>query len=144
MTHEYAGKYAEKHQDKKPDNKIAARIKEKETENSITCAQAHAIAGELNVAPLEVGTTIDLLNIRIKKCQLGLFGNGMLKADASNDSDIDPDIRKAIEDSLVNGRLPCLSAWEISGRYNITKTRIGALCQLISMKISSCQLGAFK
>ncbi len=144
MTHEYAGKYAEKHQGKKLDKKIAVQIKEKETDNSITCAQAHRIVENLNVAPLEVGTAIDLLNVRIKKCQLGLFGNGMLKAGASNGNDIDTDLRQAVEASLINNRLPCLSAWEISDRLNIAKTKIGALCQLINVKISTCQLGAFK
>ena len=50
------------------------RTKKKMKNNRISCAGAHKIASVLHAAPAEVGRTIDLLEARIVKCQLGLFG----------------------------------------------------------------------
>ena len=74
MTHKDAGKYGAKHPGANLDERIASHIKEKITDNTISCAEAHRIAGDLDIDPVDVGTTIDLLEVRIKKCQLGLFG----------------------------------------------------------------------
>jgi hypothetical protein len=76
MAHENAGHYSAKRGGAKLDERIAASIREKISENRISCAEAHLIAGKLDVDPGEVGTAIDLLEVRIIKCQLGLFGHG--------------------------------------------------------------------
>ncbi len=144
MTHEDAGKYAEKHQGINLDEKIASRIKEKVTENTITCAKAHRTAEDLKVTPGEVGTAIDLLNVRIKKCQLGLFGYGKQIAGTPEDNNSNPEIQQAVEASLFSNRLTCRAAWDISKRFNIPKIKIGTLCESMNIKISTCQLGAFK
>ena len=76
MTHEDAGHYAAKHPEEKIDPAIADAIAVKEKEGRVTCAAAHAIAKKLNRSPQVVGINIDLLEKRIRRCQLGLFGYG--------------------------------------------------------------------
>jgi catabolite regulation protein CreA len=73
MTHEDVGKYVKRRHGAKLNEMIAVRIKEKISENAISCAEVHSIAVKLNADPAEVGTTIDLLEVRINKCQLGAF-----------------------------------------------------------------------
>jgi len=51
-------------------------------DGKLTCYQAHAIAEELGVDPLDVGRAADEAGIRISCCQLGLFGYGS-KADGT-------------------------------------------------------------
>jgi hypothetical protein len=144
MTHEDAGNYAGKRRGAALNETIAARIKEKISNNRISCAEAHSIAAELNADPDDVGTAIDLLEVRIIKCQLGLFGYGKQKNIPALPDTIDPDIELAIKSSLVNDRLACSTAWEIAKRFNVSKAMVSAVCEKMKIKISPCQLGAFK
>jgi hypothetical protein len=143
MAHEDAGNYAGKRRGAKLNEMIAAKIKEKISENKISCAEAHSIALKLNVNPAEVGTAIDLLEVRINKCQLGLFGHGKQKNIPPLPDKINPEIESAINSSLANGRLPCSTAWEISKRFKMSKSTAAAMCEKMKIKISPCQLGAF-
>ncbi len=144
MTHEDAGNYAGKRRGAELNEAIAAKVKEKISENKISCSEAHSIAAELNVDPGEVGIAIDLLEVRIIKCQLGLFGHGKEKNIPALPDTIDPDIEPAIRSSLVNGRLACSAAWEIAKRFHVSKAMVSAVCEKMKIKISPCQLGAFK
>jgi hypothetical protein len=144
MTHKDAGKYALKHPGKNLDEKIASRIKEKSADNTISCAKAHGIAGELGIAPIDVGTTSDLLEVRLNNCQLGLYGHGDQKKVASVIAKGNEEIRQAIKTGLINGRLPCAAAWEIARRFGVAKIEIASECDSMKIKINSCQLGAFK
>lgn len=143
MTHEDAGHYGGKRRGMKLNEVIAERIKEKISDNRISCSEAHSIAVELNVTPADMGTAIDLLEIRIIKCQLGLFGYAEKKNIPALSDKINPEIQSAIQTSLMDGRLACSAAWEISKRFKISKPMVSATCETMKIKISPCQLGAF-
>ena len=144
MTHEDAGHYAAKHPPgTKLDSRIAEMVKQKISDGKITCTAAHKIAGELNVSPAEVGVVIDLLEKRISKCQLGLYGYGPQRKIVRPADSVSLQLKKAIEESLVNNLLSCFSSWEIAKRFAISKTDVCAACETFKIKISSCQLGAF-
>jgi len=53
---------------------IKEKIISQTKNNELACAKAFKIADELNVSAAEVGKTADLLEMRLAKCQLGLFG----------------------------------------------------------------------
>jgi len=144
MTHEDTGNYAAKRRGAALNETIAARIKEKISESRISCAEAHSIAAELNVSPEDVGTAIDLLEVRIIKCQLGLFGYGKEKNIPALPDKINPDIELTIKSSLVDNRLPCSTAWGIAKKFKVSKPVISAVCEAMKIKIAPCQLGAFK
>jgi hypothetical protein len=144
MTHEDVGNYAEKRGDAELNEMIAAKIKDKICENTISCAEAHIIAVKLNVDPADVGTAIDLLEVRIIKCQLGLFGYGKQKNIPALSDKINPEIESAVKSSLVNDMLACSAAWKISKRFNVSKPTVAAVCETMKIKISPCQLGAFR
>ncbi|MBM4466681.1 MAG: hypothetical protein FJ014_14200, partial [Chloroflexi bacterium] len=55
---------------------IAAQIKESLTEGRLPCASAFKVARRLEVSPQQVGELADELNVKISRCQLGLFGHG--------------------------------------------------------------------
>ena len=143
MTHEDAGHYAGKRRGVKLNETIAVKIRETISDNKMSCAEAHGVAGKLNVSPAEVGTAIDLLEVRIIQCQLGLFGHGKEKNIAPLPDKIDSEVESAINSSLANGRLPCSTAWEISKRFKMSKSAVAAMCEKMQIKISPCQLGAF-
>jgi hypothetical protein len=52
---------------------LKKRIKEKATKGTISCSEALQIAKDMKIPARAVGKTLDEMNIRIKKCQLGCF-----------------------------------------------------------------------
>lgn len=144
MAHEDAGHYAAKHpQGTEAAPEINQKLQGKITDGRVSCAAAHAIAVELNVAPKEVGIAIDLMEARIHKCQLGLFGyqpeKRMVKA-AENPS---REVEAAINAHLADGRIACKKCWEIAEHLRKKKLDVSSVCEGLGIKINKCQLGAF-
>ena len=144
MTHEDAGHYAAKHpKGVEADPKIVEQIRQKLSDNHISCAAAHEIAATLSVSPAQVGMTIDLLEARITKCQLGLFGYSPQKNIVKPAESVSPDLKKAIETNLIDSHISCERCWEIASQQGLKKIEVASACEALSMKIKPCQLGAF-
>ena len=144
MTHEDAGHYAAKHgPGVKADSKIVDAIKEKMSEGKITCTAAHEISKKLSVSPSEVGKTADLLEARLVKCKLGLFGYSPEKKIVKPADNISSEISSAIGEAMENHRISCFSCWEIAEQLGCGEMDISAACEKSGVKISPCQLGAF-
>jgi hypothetical protein len=145
MTREDQGHYAKKHGFEKDINQaLADRVKTRAVNGSIPCAVAFDIAGDLGVTPKEVGFTIDMLEIKLIKCQLGLFGYGAAKKAPQTDRNRIPALEQAIRDELREGAsLSCSTAWEIARKQAVGKRDVSAACDILNVKIRPCQLGAF-
>jgi len=109
----------------------------------LPCAVAFKIAAELGVSPAEIGKTVDLLDLRLSKCQLGLFGyqpdKKAVKARAPENREMQDALRNALDD----GKLACRDAWDIAGRFKVPKMAVSSACEFLGIKIKPCQLGAF-
>jgi hypothetical protein len=143
MAHEDAGHYAAKHKGAELNEKIAEKVREKMSDGTLSCGAAHVIAEELGVAASEVGITLDLLEVRIGKCQLGLFGYGEKKRIVKPADKVGPELQKEIENSLVDGRLPCKAAWDITEKFKMKRLDLANACEKLKLKINSCQIGSF-
>jgi hypothetical protein len=145
MTHEDAGHYAAKHHpDTNLNPEIAKALDLVVKNGEISCAAAHKIARDLNVTPSDVGVTIDLLEARINRCQLGLYGYEPEKRIVKPADHVPVDLEKTIKDSLVDNRLPCKISWEIAEKFGIPRMNVSAACETLNIKISTCQLGSFR
>ncbi|MBI4763446.1 MAG: hypothetical protein HY787_02415 [Deltaproteobacteria bacterium] len=144
MTHKDKSSYAKKHSPElKLNPTIAEALKQAVSEDKLSCAAAFKVAGKLKVPAAEVGLTIDLLEIPITQCQLGLFGYGPSKKGLTAAETVSPELESAIRGSLVKGKLPCASSWEIAAKFNTAKRAISEACETLKIRISSCQLGTF-
>ncbi len=144
MVHEDAGHYAAKHPGGQIDKTLAAAIAGKAKEGRITCTAAHAIAKKQACSPLVVGMNIDLLENRIRRCQLGLFGYGLKKKKAVKPAAmVTRTLKTAIRKAMEGDRITCQAAWEVAKKMNLTKLEVSSACEAIKIKISKCQLGAF-
>lgn len=142
MTHADEGRYAAKHKSgANPDQKIAAAVGQKAENGKLACAEAERIGAALGVPLAEVGQTLDLLEIRIDRCQLGLFGYPQGKALQPATSD--PGLESSIRDRLDAGKLPCRAAWEIAAERRIARMEVSGMCEKLKIRIKPCQLGAF-
>jgi hypothetical protein len=128
---------------KKMNEELAKAVKARAQEGEIPCAVAFSIAEEMNIPPAEVGFTLDVLGIKVVKCQLGLFGYKPDKRIVKPAEKVSPDREKAIRDSLANGRLPCATAWQLAEQFGLRKMQVSSACESLGIKISACQLGSF-
>jgi len=144
MTHTDAGHYAAKHPDSEINPAIADAIEQKADEGRITCAAAHTIAAQQGCPPKTVGINIDLLEKRIAKCQMGLFGHGSKKGKAvSGSTAVTAELEEAIREAMFGGRITCKAAWDLAKRLGLTKMDVANACETLSVKVAKCQLGAF-
>jgi hypothetical protein len=144
MDLKHSKKFVEKHgPDAQPDRVIKNEILKRTHKNEIPCAVAFKIAKDLQVSPNAVGMTADLMNCRLVKCQLGLFGYHPQKKIVTPQHTVTEDLKNAISEALVQGRLSCKSAWDIANRFNIRKMNVSGACEAMGIKIKYCQLGAF-
>lgn len=144
MTREQGPKFSEKHgADTEMNPVVQQKVEDKSKDNEISCAVAFQIAAEVRATPTDVGKGIDLLDIRLVKCQLGLFGYGPGKKAVKPKPPQSPDLEEAIRAALAEKKLSCRAAWDIAHRFNVPKMAVSAACEALSIKIKPCQLGAF-
>jgi hypothetical protein len=144
MSMEKGKKFSDKHKaTEKPSPEIKNEIEKRSINNEIPCAVAFEIIEDIGVLPAEVGKTIDLMNYKLVKCQLGLYGYTPQKKIVTPQDTTDHDLKNAIQNALVDERLPCVSAWEIAARFQIPKLTVSGIAEAMGVKIKPCQLGAF-
>jgi hypothetical protein len=125
------------------DERIAAVIRERASEGTLPCAEAFRIAEELAVMPLDVGEVADALEVRLVRCQLGLFGYGEEMRIVRPAERVAQDLEQAIRRGLVGRRLPCVEAWAIAARFGLSKLEVAYAAERLEIRIGQCQLGAF-
>jgi hypothetical protein len=144
MAHQDAGHYGAKHKGKQLDHIVAARLKEIRTEPTISCAEAHRIAGELGITPAEIGTAIDLLELRIVRCQLGLFGHGKKGEKTVPVENPDQRLVEQITAQCESGKITCAALWVIADTLKRPRMEAAAVCEGMDIRVRACQLGAFR
>lgn len=144
MTHQDAGKYAKKHPENVTlDLVLAEAIRRELRDGRMGCAAAERLAEQRSTALGRIGQHLDLLEIRIDRCQLGLFGYGAERKAVSPPDQVPVEWEKAIRGALVEGKLPCARAWELAKTLNQPRMALAAACEKLGVKIAACQLGAF-
>jgi hypothetical protein len=116
-------------------------------EAQLPCARAFSAANKLGIAPACVGVLANELDIRISRCQLGLFGYGP-KSEGKHRiavavERLPQDLCDAIRGSLVAKRLPCCAAWRISEELSYPRLLVSSVAENLGIRISNCQLGCF-
>jgi len=144
MTKEDAGHYAKKHlHDSEVKPEIEAALKQLASNGEIPCAVAFKIADDLNIEAGDVGITADLLEMRLTKCQLGLFGYQPVKRIVKPTREVSKDLEEGIRKGLEDGKLSCVTAWRIAKDLGIRKMEVSSACEALEIRLCSCQIGAF-
>jgi hypothetical protein len=144
MTHEDGPEFSGKHPHARlTDEKLKLAVQQRGEDGEVPCAVAFEIAGVLACSPADVGKAVDLLNFKLVKCQLGLYGYKPHKKIVTPIAPDNPAMEQTIRDRLVDGRLPCEQAWAVARRFEVPKMRVSAACEAMGIKIKPCQLGAF-
>lgn len=122
---------------------MADAIRRKTRDGGITCAAAHHIAGMLRRDPLEIGAAILSMGIRIRQCQLGLFGGSSRSGIPTGGKTVLDEIQATIEALAVQNRITCRDCWWIAQNLDISKPAVARCAEALNIKISTCQLSLF-
>ena len=125
------------------ENVIAERVKERAQAGTLSCGAAFRLAEDLEVNPLRVGEAADALDVRLNRCQLGLFGYDGEERIVHPAESVSPELETAIREGLVVGRLPCAVAWALANRFDIPRLDVANAAEKLELRIGQCQLGAF-
>ncbi len=144
MTKKDAGAFASKRpKGEIPEPRIAKAVQEKAAGGEFSCLQAEKITADLQVTMDKVGATLDLLGIRIAKCQLGLFGYAPESRIVKPAPVVSQEMEGTIRQALINNRLPCIAAWSVASAFGLPRMNVAEACEALKIKIKPCQLGAF-
>jgi len=121
------------------DKEILNRV----TDNKLSCVAAFEIAEKLNVRAKDIGEAADRLKVRLADCQLGLFGHNPDKKIVKAKETVSAELESAINNSLEDGKLSCIKAWEIASKLKLQRFSVSCACEALKIKIKECQLGAF-
>ncbi|MGE5855971.1 MAG: hypothetical protein ACM34C_05345 [Syntrophaceae bacterium] len=143
MARKDKGHFSTKHPGASVKKEVAELLKKKKVDGAMTCPLAFQAAGELNLTPAEIGQALDLLEIPISKCQLGLFGYSPVSRIIKPAESVAEDLEAAIRAAMSDDRLPCAAAFQIAAHFKLAKIRVSSACEKLKIKISACQLGAF-
>ncbi|MBC8249048.1 MAG: hypothetical protein H8E90_05165 [Anaerolineales bacterium] len=123
---------------------IAAQIKGLLTEGKLPCPSAFKVVRRLEVSPQQVGEVADELNVKISRCQLGLFGYGSNKGKSLEPAqEVGEELQARIRDGVVEGSLPCAMAWGIASELTMKRIDVANAAESLGIRITQCQLGCF-
>jgi len=121
------------------------RVRETLRDGRLPCAYAFRIAAENGRTPAEVGAEADRLDVRISRCQLGLFGydpfgaKGLARKLEQVPGDVTVSLRSAQED----GRIACVDLWRIAEDHGLPRLAVACAAETLDLRVTPCQLGCF-
>lgn len=137
-------KYGSKHPaDALPDPLIASALEAAAASSRVSCSQAHALATALNVSPAEIGRNMDLLELRIVECQMGIFGHQPQKKILKPAASVPEELSERLREVAPEGVVSCATCWKVARESGLEKMAVAAACEHLGLKIKPCQLGAF-
>jgi hypothetical protein len=127
-----------------PDQKILSIIHQHLRSGKLPCSVAFDIALKHKINVEQIGQTADIADIRLSKCQIGLFGyNPPKKKKIKSLKTIEPELKQAISDVQQDNRISCKNIWQIAEKLKTNKLHVSCACETLGLKIKNCQLGAF-
>ncbi len=116
--------------------------------DKLPCPVAHFIAASLKVDPEVVGEVATQMKVRLYQCQLGLFGYGRKGVSGykvlGRPVEVPDEVLEKIRNAAKDGVITCRQLWDIADGTGILRPEAGNAADSLGLKITPCQLGAFK
>ena len=111
----------------------------------LPCLFAFHIASENGWTPSQVGAEANRLDVRISRCQLGLFGYESFRQKGliQQLSDVHGDVTVSLKAATIDGTVSCAALWRIAEEHGLPRIAIACAVETIGLRITPCQLGCF-
>ena len=127
----------------KMNQEIAVQIKESLTEGRLPCPSAFKVARRLEVSPQQVREVADELDVRISRCQLGLFGYWPEGKPLEPAQEVEGELEVRIRDRVVEECLSCATVWDIAHELTMKRIDVARAADGLGIRITQCQLECF-
>lgn len=129
------------------DERMHRAMIERLENGQLPCNQAFAVAKILGVEPLSVGLAANEADIRISRCQLGLFGYGP-KAEGKHKivhpmENVPERLAARLRAEAEGGGITCAAVWRAADGLGLTRLEASSAVEAMGLKVSRCQLGCF-
>jgi len=139
--------YALKHTKQPISPEIAEALRKEAVKGRISCAAVHAIARSFDMPPREVGVQADLIELRLTRCILGLFGheheNHGKRKNLDSQIHLSSELKEGLLKQVKDNKISCLECWNIARRLKLKPCQVSSACEKMGIKIKPCQIGAF-
>jgi hypothetical protein len=130
--------------DFRPDETLCTLLTKRLPDGEMPCATGFALARELGITTQELGHYADHLNLRLVKCQIGLFGQGKGGKKLIQTLDrVDEALREAIVAAGNDSVMTCEQVFDIARTHKCSQVAVGSACETLGIKIRQCRFGAF-
>ena len=137
------------------DERVHRAILERLENGQLPCNQAFAVAKILGVEPLSVGLAANEADIRICRCQLGLFGYGpkaegkhkivhaMDKVPERLAARLRAEAEVGLQSEGVERGITCAGIWRAADGLDYPRMKAASAVEAMGLKVTRCQLGCF-
>ncbi|UCF09602.1 MAG: hypothetical protein JSW65_05960 [Candidatus Bipolaricaulota bacterium] len=124
---------------------IEHALREVARQGTMPCTTAFEIVDARGASPLAVGEAATSEDLRIIRCQLGLFGYREFGSKGLTPVALEVPgwLEEKMQEALVDGSLPCAAAWQIADESGLPRLTVAAAAETLGVRIASCQLGCF-
>jgi len=129
------------------DKALHQAILERLDDGYLPCAAAHELAQQFGLDPLKVGRAADEANVRISRCQLGLFGYGP-KSEGKHKivhamDDVPERLAARLRAAAGEDGITCADIWQIAAELGYLRLEASSAVEAMGLRVSRCQLGCF-
>ena len=114
----------------------------------LPCEAAHSVARQLGIGPGIVGEVADVTEVRISRCQLGLFGHAPKKGmdgfkTVIKLANVPADIADELSRAAPSGEISCAELWRMAREKALDRSEMGNIAETLGLRVRPCQLGCF-
>lgn len=126
-------------------SELSAQLASYLVSERLPCVVAFHAAEELGITAREVGAVANNADVRVSRCQLGLFGFEEFgeKRFTGCVAVIPSELREALTERSTSKTIPCPTAWQIADDLAIPRILVGVAANKMGIRITHCQLGCF-
>ena len=129
------------------DNTLRQAMEDRLEGGQLPCKHAFALVQTLGVDPLTVGRAANDADIRISRCQLGLFGYGP-KAQGKHKivepmDDVPHRLSARLRAASRDGGITCRGLWRVADGLGYRRLEASSAAEAMGLKVTHCQLGCF-
>jgi hypothetical protein len=111
----------------------------------LPCSFAFRLAEKQDWTPAQVGTEANRLDVRISRCQLGLFGYDSFRQKrlVQQLAEVPGDVTVSLRAAAVDSQIACAALWRIAEEHGLPRIAIACAAETLELRVTPCQLGCF-